>query len=182
MSRRPVVAAPKAPLSLPSHITLSDLASLSGTQLITLKSHTVIHPRVKLLSTYCPLNIGQTCIISERSIIGLTSPSPSQDSVTLADSVIVEIGATVEGISIGEGTIIETHAHIHPGARVGRFCRIGAYCEVLPGEVVPDRTVMFGEGLTRIDEDCNEDQRLRHVRRQIEVLRRLVSSKPEKFL
>lgn len=173
---------PKAPLTFPSQITLSDLASLSGTQQITLRSHTVIHPRAKLNSAYGTVNIGQTCIISERSSIGLLSRSSSQDGVTLADSVIVEVGATIEGASVGEGTVVETNAHIHPGAVVGRFCRIGAYCEVGPGEVIEDNTVMFGEGLRRNDVDCNQDQRLRHVRRQIEVLRRLITSKPEKFM
>lgn len=178
----PTSAVSKAPLTLPSQITLSDLASLTGTQQITLKSHTVIHPRAKLVSANGTVTIGQTSIISERSSIGLLSRSNNQDGVTLADSVIVEVGATVEGLSVGEGTVVETNAHIHPGAVVGRFCRIGAYCEVFAGEVISDRTVIFGEGLRRFDEDCNEDQRLRHVRRQIEVLRRLVGSKPEKFM
>ena len=178
----PASAIPKAPLTLPSQITLSDLASITGTRQITLKSHTVIHPRAKLVSAYGTVTIGQTCIVSERCSIGLLSLSNSQDGVQLADSVIVEVRATVEGITIGEGTVVETNAHIHPGAIVGRFCRIGAHCEVFAGEVVEDRTVIFGEGLRRVDEDCNEDQRLRHVRRQIEVLRRLVGSKPEKFM
>ncbi len=177
-----VSTAPKPPLNLSSSITLSDAASLVGTHPITLKSYTVIHPRSKLLSTNGSITIGQTCIISERASIGLLSHQKDQGSVILGDSVIVEVGATIEGVSIGEGTVVDVNAHIHPGVVIGKFCRIGPYCEVFPGEVVEDRTVIYGEGLRRKDEDCNEDQRLRHVRRQIEVLRRLVASKPEKFL
>ena len=120
-------AAPKPPTSFASTLVIGDNASLTGTHLITLGSNTVVHPRTKLNSTFAPIKVGSSCIISERSLIGLQS-EPAEDEregVVVANGVIVEVGAVVEAKRIGEGCVIEVNAKIGKGAvigKVGRLC------------------------------------------------------------
>jgi dynactin-6 len=113
-------AAPKPPTSLSSSVTISDHTSLTGTNLITVRSDSVLHPRSKIIATNGPVSIGSCCIISERSSIGLQSASTSQTGVTLEDYVVVEVGAEVEAKSIGEGSLIEVKAKVGKGAVIGK--------------------------------------------------------------
>lgn len=183
----PGSSAPKPPVSFSSSITISDIAVLTGTQPILIRSYSIIQPRARLISSHGPVSIGSMCIISERASIGLLSASiadadPKLQGVTIGDNVTVDIGAVVEASHVGDGTHIEANARVHVGARIGKFCRIGAFCEVAAGEVLEDYTVLYGEGLRRIDKTENDEAKLKSTRRHVEVLRKLVASKPEKFM
>jgi dynactin-6 len=114
--------APKPPTSLALTCIVPELASLTGTKPISIRDHTVIHPRAKLISAYGPITIGSTCIISERSTVGLQSlPHASQlEGVVLKDYVVVEVGAVVEARSVGEGSVIEINAKVGNGAVIGK--------------------------------------------------------------
>ena len=118
-------AAPKPPTSLASTLVIADNASLTGTHLITMGSNTIVHPRTKFNSTFAPIQVGSSCIISERSLIGLQS-EPTEDEregVAIDNGVIVEVGATVEAKRIGEGCVIEVNAKIGKGVVIGKVCR-----------------------------------------------------------
>lgn len=115
--------APKPPISFAPAVSISDSASLVGTKLITVGSDTVIHPRAKLIASYGPVTVGKACILSERSAIGLQSPSNDQpEGAVIEDYVIVEVGAIVEAKRVGEGSIIEINAKVGKGAVVGKVC------------------------------------------------------------
>lgn len=103
-------------------LVIADNAALTGTHLISVGLHTVIHPRSKLNSTYGPITIGSNCIISERSQIGFQSaPSSSlTEGVFLENGVVVETGAVVEARKVGEGSVIEVNARIGKGAIIGK--------------------------------------------------------------
>lgn len=62
-----------------------------------------------------------------------------------------------------------------------QHCRIGSLCEVAEGEVIPDFTIIYGNGLRRIDKSGIEDLKLKMVARQVEVLRKLIPSSLPKF-
>ncbi|KAG9239049.1 trimeric LpxA-like protein [Amylocarpus encephaloides] len=173
-------AAPKSPTVLAPTLVIGEHAVLTGTYLITLGSNTVVHPRTKLNSTYAPITIGNNCIISERSIIGLQSPGSDQ-GMTIENGVVVEVGAIVEAKSIGEGSIIEVNAKIGKHAVLGKHCKIGPMCEVGEHEIVPDFTVLFGNGMRRIDRSGVEDLKLKMVARQVEILRKLIPNNLAKF-
>ena len=115
-------AVPKPPTSLSSTLVIADNASLTGTHLITLGSNTIIHPRTKLSSTFAPVKIGSSCIISERSLIGLQSEAAAdqREGVVIDNGVVVEVGAVVEAKRIGEGCVIEVNAKIGKSAVVGK--------------------------------------------------------------
>lgn len=83
----------------------------------------MIHPRSKLNSTYAPITIGSSCIISERSTIGLQSdPGSESEGVVIGNGVVVEVGAVVEAKSVAEGCHIDVNAKIGKGAVLGKVC------------------------------------------------------------
>jgi dynactin-6 len=54
-------------------------------------------------------------------------------------------------------------------------------CEVAEGEVLPDFTVIYGNGMRGLDRSGVEDLKLKMVARQAEVLRKLIPSNLAKF-
>jgi dynactin-6 len=62
-----------------------------------------------------------------------------------------------------------------------QHCKIGPLCEVAEDEVIPDYTVIYGDGLRRIDKSGVEDLKLKMVVRQAEVLRKLIPSNLAKY-
>lgn len=114
-------AAPKPPTSFSSNTVVSDTASLTGTNLITVRGDTIIHPRAKIISANAPVSIGSYCIVSERSTVGLQSTSSTQaEGVVIEDYVVVEVGATIEAKHVGEGSVIEINAQVGKGAVIGK--------------------------------------------------------------
>lgn len=115
---------PKPPTSFSSNITIADHASLIGTNLITIRGHTILHPRTKLNSSFAPITIGTQCVIGERCSIGMLHfPSDEQaQGVVLENGVIIETGAIVEAKLVGQASIIEINAKIGRGAIIGKVC------------------------------------------------------------
>ncbi|RFU28863.1 hypothetical protein B7463_g7499, partial [Scytalidium lignicola] len=176
-------SAPKPPTLLATSLVIADLASLIGTHLITLGSKSVVHPRGRLNSTYAPITVGSNCILSERSSIGLQSPPTvdQEQGVVIGDFVVVESGAVVEAKKIGDGSLIEINAKVGKGAVLGKHCKIGPLCEVAEGEVLPDYTVVYGNGMRRIDNSGVEDLKLKMVSQHAGVMKKLISSNLSKF-
>ena len=54
-------------------------------------------------------------------------------------------------------------------------------CEIGDGDVVPDFTVIYGNGLRRIDASGIEDLKLKMVGRQADILRKLIPTNLAKF-
>jgi len=54
-------------------------------------------------------------------------------------------------------------------------------CEVAEGETVPNFTVIYGDGLRRLDTGGVENLKLKMVGRQVDVLRKLIPSNVAKF-
>jgi dynactin-6 len=121
-----IMPAPKPPFSCAPNIVIAENASLTGTHPISVGPQSVIHPRTKLNSTYAPITIGSSCIISERSMIGLQSaPSDYQTKgVVIGNGVVVEVGAVVEAMEVGEGCVIEVNARVGKGAVIGKVLLI----------------------------------------------------------
>ncbi|KAL3419657.1 Dynactin subunit 6 [Phlyctema vagabunda] len=181
--RASTMPAQKPPTSLSSTLVIADNASVTGTHRITLGSSTVVHPRTRLSSVYGTITVGNNCILSERSMIGLQSvpTGGEQQGVEIENGVVIENGAVVEGRRIGEGCLIEVNAKIGKGAVLGKHCKIGPLCTVSEGEVLPDFTVVYGDGMRRIDNSGIEELKLKMVGRQVEILRKLIPSNPAKF-
>lgn len=62
-----------------------------------------------------------------------------------------------------------------------QHCKIGPMCEVAEDEIIPDYTVIYGNGLRRIDKSGAENLKMRMVGRHVDVLRRLIPSNLSKY-
>ncbi|KAJ6438941.1 trimeric LpxA-like protein [Purpureocillium lavendulum] len=194
---------PKPPVNFSSTLTISDNAILQGTHSITMQSETVVHPRSRFESNIGSILIGRRCIIHERAHIGarpedLDRAKPG--GVALGDYVIVEVGTVVESgnTEIGEGTTVQVGSRIGSGAKVGKVCKravcqrshelmalkhctISSMSVIAPGEIIPDSTTVYSNGLRRTDKrDVGELRKLGIVK-QISVLRKMIPSNPDKF-
>ncbi|KAM4063151.1 bacterial transferase hexapeptide (six repeats) domain-containing protein [Hirsutella rhossiliensis] len=177
---------PKPPVSFSSSLTISDNAILQGTHSITMQSETVVHPRAKFESHLGSILIGRRCIIHERAHIGarpgdIAAAKPG--GVVFGDYVVVEVGSRVEAgdTEIGEGTTVQVGSRIGSGAKIGKHCTISHMSTIPPGEVVPDFTTVYSNGLRRTDRRGVCELRKHGLVKQITVLKKMIPSNPEKF-
>ncbi|KAL2127378.1 hypothetical protein VTI74DRAFT_10827 [Chaetomium olivicolor] len=181
----PVSSGPKPPVRFSSSITIADSALLTGTHLIAIHSESVVHPRAKLDSLAGSINIGRRCIIHERATLGAvgTNGRITEAAVTLGDYVTVEAGASIEAgeTVIGDGTVVGVGAKVGAGALIGKNCTLAPLTEIAAGDVVPDLTVVYSNGLRRTDRRDVVELRHKGQARQIDVLRRMIPSNPAKF-
>ncbi|GAB1315875.1 Dynactin subunit 6 [Madurella fahalii] len=177
---------PKPPVHFSSSITIADSALLTGANLITVSSESVIHPRAKLDSLAGRINIGRRCVVHERAVIGAvgTSGRITEAAVTLGDYVTVEVGASIEAgdTVIGEGTTVGVGAKVGAGAMIGKHCTLTPHTEIAAAEVIPDLTVVYSNGMRRPDKRGIAELKNKGQARQIDVLRRMIPSNPAKFV
>ncbi|PHH65930.1 hypothetical protein CDD81_878 [Ophiocordyceps australis] len=177
---------PKPPVHFSSSLTISDNALLQGTHSITVQSETVIHPRCKLESNLGSILIGRRCIIAERAHVGArpaNQEAAQPGGVVVGDYVVVDAACVIEAgdTQVGEGTNIQVGSRIGSGAKIGKHCTISPKSVVAPGQVLPDFTTVYSNGLQRRDKrDICELHKLGLVK-QLGVLRKLIASNPEKF-
>ncbi|KAI1472909.1 trimeric LpxA-like protein [Daldinia caldariorum] len=182
-----VQSGPKAPVNFSSSIIIADSALLTGNHTINISGETVIHPRAKLDSSNGRITIGRRCIIHERTSIGAASadptPSESRDGVFISDCANIEVGAVLEsgGTLIGEGCLVGVGCRVGKGARLGKHCTLTPHSVIKPWEIVPDFTVVYSNGTRRTDKRGVTDLKNKAQARQIEVLKRLITSNPDKF-
>ena len=62
-----------------------------------------------------------------------------------------------------------------------QHCTLTANSTVAAGEVIPDYTVIYSNGLRRVDKRGVSDLKNKAQARQIDVLRRMIPSNPAKF-
>ena len=121
MSTKRASTLPKPTTSIRPTAVISDVATLSGSHLITIGDNTVLHPRCKINAANAEVTIGKACIIGERCSIGLSELSDTEiGHVTIGDYVVVEPGAVVEANQVGTGTLIEVYAKIGKRSSVGK--------------------------------------------------------------
>ncbi|KAL8695132.1 MAG: hypothetical protein Q9218_000300 [Villophora microphyllina] len=174
----------KRSTTIPSTSTIHPLAIPTGTYPLTIGENTYIQVRAHLNTTHAPITIGQGCVISEYTQIGIQQKdnpgnenggdrvSELLEGVVIEDHVVIEAKAVIEGRRIGEGTIIECGVKIGRGAVVGKYCKISPLCSVAPIEVIPDYTVIYGFNERRIDRSGTEALRVRTAEAHVEVLKK----------
>ncbi|KJZ74578.1 hypothetical protein HIM_05928 [Hirsutella minnesotensis 3608] len=177
---------PKPPVDFSSSLTISDNAILQGTHSIIMQAETVIHPRARFESNLGSILVGRRCVIHERAHVGARpkdSIGTKPGGVMLGDYVVVEVGSIIEAgnTEVGEGTAIQVGSRIGSGAKIGKFCTISHMSTIPPGEVLPDYTTVYSNGLRRIDKRGIDDMRKSSLVKQIAVLKKMIPSNPDKF-
>jgi UDP-3-O-[3-hydroxymyristoyl] glucosamine N-acyltransferase len=87
--------------------------------------------------------LGRCSIISERSVV--------TETIRIGDYVLIEAGCQIAAKEIGDDTVIESAAVLGERSAIGNNCRICAGEIIGEDEVIPDATVVFGNGRRRKD-------------------------------
>ncbi|KAK4502992.1 hypothetical protein PRZ48_006419 [Zasmidium cellare] len=176
-SSRPSDTTPRPPLKIHSLAIVADRAQITGTHPITIGPNTIIHPHARLRAEKAPITIGANCSISEKALIS-TSEGPQE--CVIGDGVDIQGDAVVEGARVGDWSLIEVGAKVERLSAVGRYCKVTALSVVLPGEVLGDFVVVFGEGgRRRVDGSLKGSEEMRGARERgqgmmLEVLGKLI--------
>jgi dynactin 6 len=116
-------SAPKAPTTLDPTAVIADKATLTGAFPIIVHARAVINPYSKITSAAGPVEIGEGAIVWEKAVVGFsTATEGAEQHVKLGPNVVVETGAVVEGVEVGDCTVIESFARVGAGAKIGKVC------------------------------------------------------------
>lgn len=97
--------------------------------------------------------------------------------------MVVEVGSVIEAgdTEVGEGTTVQVGSKIGSGAKIGKHCTISHKSIISAGQVLPDYTVLYSNGLQRRDRRDVVDIRKAGLVKQISVLKKMIPNNPEKF-
>jgi len=108
---------------------------------VTIKSGTVLHPRVRLDGTLAPLVVGENCIVEE----GVQLASGPR-GLQIGDGNWLRVGCRVASEHVGNCNIFEVGCHVPAHVHVSNFCVIGAGCDMQTSESreLSELTVVYG--------------------------------------
>ncbi|KAL1989938.1 hypothetical protein VTN49DRAFT_7135 [Thermomyces lanuginosus] len=154
----PTPPPPRPPISAHPTTTIADSAVLHGTHPVTIGAGTVIHPRARIYSYTGPVQIGDGCIISEKSVIGDEPPNPQQPTSLLSrssspsrqgqdekDVILTRISSSVSiapQCTIRSGATVRSAAVLEPLVTVNRYAVVGTHAKLCAACVVPERAVV----------------------------------------
>ncbi|KAJ5296052.1 hypothetical protein PENANT_c021G08439 [Penicillium antarcticum] len=163
---------PKAPVKADVTATIADTVVFQGTYPVTIGAGTVVHPRARFYAYEGPIYVGDSCVISEKAVIG-AAPSPSSRSAspsrTADPNTSPESGTGTNSkkeavtrisyfVTVGPLSTIEPGAHVHSsasiealaiirrGADVGSHSKVCSGVEVAANGPVGEWFVVWGSG------------------------------------
>ncbi|KAF9090056.1 hypothetical protein BGX27_002355 [Mortierella sp. AM989] len=108
-------------------------------------SGTVLHPQCKVWATGGSIIFGSGNIVEENAVIINRGP----DALFIGDNNVFEVGSVMEGAKLGNRNTLEVRSHVKGGTWLGDDCVIGAVCTTNEGEVLEDKTVIYGDNNER---------------------------------
>ncbi|ESO89713.1 hypothetical protein LOTGIDRAFT_192604 [Lottia gigantea] len=148
-----MAAVNKGSIKIAPDAVVCDECTLVGD--ITIGSRTVIHPKSKIIAEAGPIVIGDFNIIEELAEIRNRSPNINEQQTNkgqvliVGNNNVVEVGAIVDSLKIGDHNIIESRAYVGNNVEVSNGCIIGAMCNVTSNEVLSENTVIYGSKCER---------------------------------
>ncbi|KAG0242852.1 Dynactin subunit 6 [Mortierella sp. GBA43] len=83
---------------------------------------------------------GSGNIVEENAVIINRGP----DALIIGDNNVFEVGSVMEGSKMGNRNTLEVRSHVKAGTWVGDDCVIGTVCSTHEGEILEDKTVIYG--------------------------------------
>ena len=132
------------------------------------------------------MTIGKNTTVAEKVVIGFATGQGEGD-ILIGDYVSIEAGARIEASSIGDGSTVEVNCVVGKGAVMGKDCKLTALNELKAGEVLPDFTIVYGDGQRRIDQTIKNHPEIGSARKlgqekTVALLQRLIPSTASKWL
>ncbi|CAL1269162.1 unnamed protein product [Larinioides sclopetarius] len=119
---------------------------------ITIGSRTVIHPKARVIAEGGPIIIGESNLIEEQvQIINKGNPKDPDTQVTMIIGAnnVFEVGAYIESMKIGDNNVLESKCTVGKYTQLTSGCVIGAKCELVCNEIIPENTVIYGSTCER---------------------------------
>ncbi|KAF8763238.1 dynactin subunit 6-like [Argiope bruennichi] len=119
---------------------------------ITIGGRTVIHPKARIIAEGGPIIIGESNLIEEQvQIINKGNPKDpdSQVPMIIGSNNVFEVGAYIESMKIGDNNVLESKCTIGKYTQLTSGCVIGAKCELVCNEIIPENTVIYGSTCER---------------------------------
>ena len=133
---------------------------------------TIIHPECSIKAECAPIVFGEYNIIEERVRILNRKPeentSPAQ--MNIGSYNLFEVGCQIEFCEIGSFNVFEHRVKIEPNCKIGNGCIVTAGVRVPSGSIIPDFTIVYGEGKTMRNQSMHEDLFRMNIRALAEVL------------
>lgn len=139
---------------------------------------TILHPDCSVRAESASIVFGEFNIIEER--VRIVNRKPSENSIPAQMMIgsynLFEVGSQIDHCEIGSYNVFEHRCHIEPNCKIGNSCIITAGVTVPSGSIIPDFTVVYGQGRTMQNQNKSEDTHKLNIRALAEVLVKALQS------
>lgn len=138
----------------------------------------IVHPECSIRAESAPIVFGEYNIIEERVRIINKKPeeNPTASQMSIGGYNLFEVGCHIEYCEIGSFNVFEHRARIEPNCKIGNGCIITAGVRVPAGSIVPDFTIVYGNGKTMKNQSMPEEVFRMNIRGLAEVLAKALQS------
>ncbi|KAI9344324.1 trimeric LpxA-like protein [Obelidium mucronatum] len=145
---------------------------------ISFGNNNIVHPKSKIMSVGGgAISFGNYNIIEE----GVVIINRTTEVLHIGNDNTFEVGSRFEGLSLGNGCVVEPKASILPGTTVGDNCVIGTSCTTWQNDVLESNSVIFGSNNERRKQTPRSKEQssvhMKHVEYLKDVLKKFHAQK-----
>ena len=113
---------------------------------VSIGSRTVVHPKAQIIAEAGPIIIGENNLIEERARIVNTSAGEGEMTpvMIIGNSNVFEVDCCSHALKIGDNNVFESKSYVGRTTELSNGCIIGAGCQVMTAEVLPENCVVHG--------------------------------------
>ena len=115
---------------------------------ISIGSRTVIHPKAQIIAEAGPIIIGENNIVEERAkIVNGRDPNTKNETtrvMIIGSNNVFEVDCVSYALKIGDSNNLEAKSVVGKSTVLTNGCIIGAGCEIMTEEVLPENCVIYG--------------------------------------
>lgn len=139
---------------------------------------TIIHPECSIRAESASILFGEYNIIEEKVKILNRKPeeNPNPAQMVIGSYNLFEVGCFIEFCEIGSYNVFEHRAHVEPNCKIGNGCIVAAGVRVPSGTILPDYTIIYGEGRTIKNISTPEEVFKTNIKALAEVLVKCLQS------
>ena len=130
---------------------------------VIMHANSSIWPNATARGDTAPLTIGKGSNVQDNSVLHADEGKP----LTIGENVTVGHQVMLHGCTIGDHSLIGIQTVILNGARIGRFCIVGAGSVVPEGKEYPDNSLILGSP-ARVVRELSAEQ-LEHLKYSAQV-------------
>jgi dynactin-6 len=115
---------------------------------ISIGTRTVVHPKAQIIAEAGPIIIGENNLIEERAkIINAKDPNATSETsrvMIIGNNNVFEVDCKSYALKIGDFNTLESKSVVGRSLELTNGCIIGAGCQLLTSEMLPENCVVYG--------------------------------------